>query len=85
MMGSMSYTKKGRVTALMHVNGYDVHFQLDSGADVNIICAKFVKKNQILFYLFIYCLTGPINSLSRSYQDRNKISNDIILQLLSVL
>ena len=47
MMGSLSYTKKGRVTALMHVNGYDVRFQLDSGADVNIICAKFVKKNQI--------------------------------------
>ena len=47
MMGSMSYTKKGRVTALMHVNGYDVRFQLDSEADVNIICAKFVKKNKI--------------------------------------
>lgn len=47
MMGSMSAGKKGRITALMRVNDFDVRFQLDSGADVNIISTKFVKKHQI--------------------------------------
>ena len=36
-----------RVTALMQVNGCEVRFQLDSGADVNTICQKFVKKSQV--------------------------------------
>ena len=36
-----------RVTALMQVNGCDVRFQLDSGADINTICQKFVKKSQV--------------------------------------
>ena len=38
----------GRVTALMRVNECDVRFQLDSAADVNTICATFVKKHQLL-------------------------------------
>ena len=37
-----------RVTALMRINECDVRFQLDSAADVNTICAKFVKKHQLL-------------------------------------
>ena len=36
-----------RVTALLQVNGCEVRFQLDSGADVNTICQKFVKKSQL--------------------------------------
>ena len=36
-----------RVTTLMQVNGCEVRFQLDSGADVNTICQKFVKKSQV--------------------------------------
>ena len=36
-----------RVTALMQVNCCEVRFQLDSGADVNTICQKFVKKSQV--------------------------------------
>ena len=36
-----------RVTALMQVNGCEVRFQLDSGADVNTMCQKFVKKCQV--------------------------------------
>ena len=37
------------VTALMQVNSCccEVRFQLDSGADVNTICQKFVKKSQV--------------------------------------
>ena len=35
------------VTALMQVNGCEVRFPLDSGADVNIICQKFVKKSRV--------------------------------------
>ena len=35
------------VTVLMQVNGREVRFQLDSGADVNTICQKFVKKSQL--------------------------------------
>ena len=31
----------------MQVNGCEVRFQLDSGADVNTICQKFVKKSQV--------------------------------------
>lgn len=38
---------KSRVTALMQVNGCDVRFTLDSAADVNTICQKFVKKDQV--------------------------------------
>ena len=47
-MGAMTSSKRGRVTALMQVNENDIRFQLDSGADVNIICSRFVKKGQIL-------------------------------------
>ena len=36
-----------RVTALMQVNGCEVRFQLDSGAAVNTIRQKFVKKSQV--------------------------------------
>ena len=36
-----------RVTTLMQVNDCEVRFQLDSGADVNTICQKFVKKSQV--------------------------------------
>ena len=39
---------RNRTTALMKVNGCDVRFQLDSGADVNTICQRFVKKTQVL-------------------------------------
>ena len=35
------------VPALMQVNGCEVSFQLDSGADVNTICQKFVKESQV--------------------------------------
>ena len=35
------------LTALMQVNGCEVRFQLDSGADVNTIYQKFVKKSQV--------------------------------------
>ena len=35
-------------TALVRINECDVRFQLDSAADVNTICAKFVKKHQLL-------------------------------------
>ena len=38
----------GRVTALMRINECDVRFLLDSAADGNTICAKFVKKHQLL-------------------------------------
>ena len=36
-----------RATALMQVNGCEVRFQSDSGADVNTICQKFVEKSQV--------------------------------------
>ena len=36
-----------RVTALMQLNGCDVRFQLDSGADINTISQTFVKKSQV--------------------------------------
>jgi hypothetical protein len=34
-----------KVTALMKVNDCEVRFQLDSAADVNTICKKFVRKD----------------------------------------
>ena len=37
-----------RVTAPMRINECDVRFQLDSAADGNTICAKSVKKHQLL-------------------------------------
>ena len=36
-----------RVSALMMFNGQSVRFQLDSGADINTICQKYVKKSQV--------------------------------------
>ncbi|XP_077968210.1 uncharacterized protein LOC144422187 [Styela clava] len=36
-----------RITALMEVNNYEVRFQIDSAADVNTICEKYVRKDQI--------------------------------------
>jgi glutaredoxin-related protein len=36
-----------KVTALMNVNDCEVRFQLDSAADVNTICKKFVRKDQV--------------------------------------
>ena len=39
--------EKNTVTALMCVNGCDVKFQLDSGAEVNTICQKYVRQNQV--------------------------------------
>jgi hypothetical protein len=35
------------VTAPMNVNDCEVRFQLDSAADVNTICKKFVRKDQV--------------------------------------
>lgn len=35
------------VTATMRVNECDVRFQLDSGANVNTICKRYVKRNQV--------------------------------------
>lgn len=40
-----NYAKK--VTAVMNVNKQSVRFQLDSGADVNTICKRYVHKNQL--------------------------------------
>ncbi|KAL8567594.1 hypothetical protein ACOMHN_054407 [Nucella lapillus] len=39
--------KERQLTAIMRINDRDVRFQLDSGADVNIICEKHVKKKQL--------------------------------------
>ena len=36
-----------KVTAPMNVNDCEVCFQLDSAADVNTICKKFVRKDQV--------------------------------------
>ena len=36
-----------RVTARMNVNNCEVVFQLDSAADVNTICQRYVKKEQV--------------------------------------
>ena len=36
-----------KVTALMNVNDCEVRFHLDSAADVNTICKKFVRKDQV--------------------------------------
>jgi len=35
-------------TALMKLNDCDIRFQLDTGADVNIITSKFVRKEQVI-------------------------------------
>ena len=40
--------KRSRITALMSVNDEEVRFQLDSAADVNTICEKYVKASQII-------------------------------------
>lgn len=47
-LAAMTSPNAKRITALMRVNDCDVRFQLDSAADVNTICAKYVKKTQVL-------------------------------------
>ncbi|GFR97698.1 hypothetical protein ElyMa_006330800 [Elysia marginata] len=39
-----STQKRKRMTALLHTNGHEVRFQIDTGADVSIICKKYVKR-----------------------------------------
>ena len=39
-------TNKQRMTALLLINGMNVRFQVDTGADVNIICQKYVRREQ---------------------------------------
>ena len=46
-LAAVKSKENSRLTALIQINGYNVRFQLDGGADVNIICKKFVKKCQI--------------------------------------
>lgn len=38
--------EKENISALMMVNNCEIHFQLDSGADVNTIQKKYVRKDQ---------------------------------------
>ena len=40
--------KKERLTALLQVNDCNVRFQLDTGADVNTICKRYVKREQVI-------------------------------------
>lgn len=44
---TVSNTPKNTSSALMEINKCDVRFQLDSGADVNTIQKKFVRKEQV--------------------------------------
>ena len=39
-------SRKSRMTALMLINDQKVRFQVDTGADVNILCKKYVKRHQ---------------------------------------
>lgn len=47
MTGTMTSANKGIMSAVMRVNECDVRFHLHSGADVNTICKKFVRKHQL--------------------------------------
>ena len=46
-LATVNVNDKERLTALMHVNDCAVRFQLDTGADVNTINKKFVRKDQV--------------------------------------
>ncbi|KAK7107438.1 hypothetical protein V1264_015748 [Littorina saxatilis] len=46
-LAAVTSKNKQRVTALMRINDCEVRFQLDSAADVNTICARYVKKTQV--------------------------------------
>lgn len=46
-LAAVSSSAKSRVTALMQINNQEVRFQLDSGADVNTICQKYVRREQV--------------------------------------
>jgi hypothetical protein len=46
-LASINNNDNDSVKATMCVNGLDVHFQLDSGADVNTINQKHVKRDQV--------------------------------------
>jgi hypothetical protein len=46
-LATVTNEKNSIVTAKMNINNQDVHFQLDSGAEVNTICQKYVKKHQV--------------------------------------
>ena len=47
-VGTARSSPKTRMTAKMGVDGTNINFQLDSGADVNTICRRFVKREQLL-------------------------------------
>ncbi|KAK3091320.1 hypothetical protein FSP39_018897 [Pinctada imbricata] len=46
-MTPVKYGSKKNIKAHMIVNNTDVHFQLDCGAEINTICMKYVKKEQV--------------------------------------
>ena len=46
-LNNIAHLSDRGITALLQVNGCKVGFQLDTGADVNIICQRYVKKEQV--------------------------------------
>ena len=42
---------KGIVSAHMQVNGCDVLFQIDSAAETNTICQRYVRKEQVSMFI----------------------------------
>ena len=46
-LATVEVPNKTCATALMQVNDCDVRFQLDTGADVNTLCQKFVRPTQV--------------------------------------
>ena len=63
-VGTARSSPKTRMTAKMGVDGTNINFQLDSGADVNTICRRFVKREQLLPSRInaLLCGMGPRSS-----------------------
>ena len=45
--GATGDAKQKRITAMMEVNQCSIRFQLDTGADINTINQRFVRKDQV--------------------------------------
>ena len=46
-LANVNSTRKEFLTAKLAVNGCHICFQLDTGADVNTLCQRFVRKEQV--------------------------------------
>ena len=75
--------KKSKSTARLIVNDQEVRFTIDTGAEVNLICQKFVRKDQVRPVTQRLIMWNGTKMIPRGvvtlpvYNEKSKSTNDI--------